>query len=61
MAAELEDLATAGVLSEDINPIRASDGVIRRYKRLWKILKEPQILDAQDRQVVERAMRSLQI
>ena len=60
VAAELEDLATAGVLSEDINPIRASDGVIRRYKRLWKILKEPQILDAQDRQVVERAMRSLQ-
>jgi hypothetical protein len=60
VAAELEDLATAGVLSEDINPIRASDGVIRRYKRLWKILKEPQILDAQDRQAVERAMRSLQ-
>ena len=60
VAAELEDLATAGVLSEDINPIRASDGVIRRYKRLWKILKEPQILDAQDRQVVQRAMRSLQ-
>jgi hypothetical protein len=60
VAAELEDLATAGVLSEDINPIRASDGVIRRYKRLWKILKEPQILDAQDRQAVERAMRALQ-
>jgi hypothetical protein len=60
VAAELEDLATAGVLSADINPIRASDGVIRRYKRLWKILKEPQILDAQDRQAVERAMRSLQ-
>ena len=60
VAAELEDLASAGVLSEEINPIRASDGVIRRYRRLWKMLKEPQILDASDRQAVERAMRSLQ-
>jgi hypothetical protein len=60
VAAELEDLATAGVLSEEINPVRASDGVIRRYRRLWKMLKEPQILDASDRQAVERAMRSLQ-
>jgi len=60
VAAELEDLAVAGVLSKDINPVRASDGVIRRYRRLWKMLKEPQILDASDRQAVERAMRSLQ-
>ena len=60
VAAELEDLALAGVLSKEINPLRASDGVIRRYRRLWKMLKEPQILDASDRQAVERAMRSLQ-
>jgi hypothetical protein len=60
VAAELEDLAVAGVLSKEINPVRASDGVIRRYRRLWKMLKEPQILDAADRQAVERAMRSLQ-
>ena len=60
VAAELEDLAVAGVLSKDINPVRASDGVIRRYRRLWKMLKEPQILDSSDRQAVERAMRSLQ-
>jgi hypothetical protein len=60
VAAELEDLAVAGVLSKDINPVRASDGVIKRYRRLWKMLKEPQILDSADRQAVERAMRSLQ-
>jgi hypothetical protein len=60
VAAELEDLALAGVLSKEINPVRAADGVIRRYRRLWKMLKEPQILDASDRQAVERAMRSLQ-
>jgi hypothetical protein len=60
VAAELEDLASAGVLSKDIDPVRASDGVIKRYRRLWKMLKEPQILDASDRQAVERAMRSLQ-
>ena len=60
VAAELEDLAIAGVLSKDINPVRASDGVIKRYRRLWKMLKEPQILDSSDRQAVERAMRSLQ-
>ena len=59
VAAEL-DLALAGVLSKEINPVRAADGVIRRYRRLWKMLKEPQILDASDRQAVERAMRSLQ-
>ena len=55
VAAELEDLAIAGVLSNDINPVRASDGVIKRYRRLWKMLKEPQILDSSDRQAVERA------
>jgi hypothetical protein len=60
VAAELEDLALAQVLSKEINPVRASDGVIKRYRRLWRMLKEPQILDAEDRQVVERAMRSLQ-
>ena len=60
VAAELEDLAIAGVLSKEIDPVRASDGVIKRYRRLWKMLKEPQILDASDRQAVERAMRSLQ-
>jgi len=42
-----------------MDPIRASDGVIRRYKRLWKALKEPQVLDASDRHAVERAMREL--
>ncbi len=60
VAAELEDLALAGVLSKEIDPVRASDGVIKRYRRLWKMLKEPQILAASDRQAVERAMRSLQ-
>jgi len=30
VAAELEDLAVAGVLSKEINPVRASDGVIKR-------------------------------
>jgi hypothetical protein len=60
VAAELEDLAIAGVLSAEINPVRAADGVIKRYRRLWRMLKEPQILDSSDRQAVERAMRSLQ-
>ncbi len=60
VAAELEDLAIAGVLHPGMDPIRASDGVIRRYRRLWKMLKEPQILDADDRHAVEKAMRTLQ-
>ena len=59
VAAELEDLAISGVLYPGMDPIRASDGVIRRYKRLWKALKEPQVLDASDRHAVERAMREL--
>lgn len=60
VAAELEDLAIAGVLHPGMDPIRASQGVISRYHRLWKSLNEPQILDPKDRHAVERAMRSLQ-
>ena len=60
VAAELDDLAHAGVLFPGLDPIRASEAVIRRYRRLWKMLKEPQILDPSDRHAVEKAMRSLQ-
>ena len=60
VAAELEDLKLAGTLHPAIDPIRSSEGVIRRYRRLWAALKEPQYLDPNDRHAVERAMRSLQ-
>ena len=50
----------AGILESEVEPIRASEGVIKRYRRLWAALKEPQILDPSDRHAVERAMRSLQ-
>ena len=60
VAAELEDLAIAGVLHPGMDPIRAAEGVIRRYRRLWKMLKEPQILNPDDRHAVEKAMRTLQ-
>ena len=59
VAAELEDLALSGVLYPDIDPIRASETVIKRYRRLWAALKEPQKLDPSDRHAVERAMRVL--
>ncbi|MBI3430537.1 MAG: DUF4032 domain-containing protein [Actinobacteria bacterium] len=60
VAAELEDLAISGVLYPGMDPVRASDGVIKRYRRLWTALREPQLLDPQDRHAVERAMRQLQ-
>lgn len=60
VAAELEDLNCAGLLHPGMDPIRASDTVIKRYRRLWQMLKEPQILDPSDRHAVEGAMRSLQ-
>lgn len=60
VAAELEDLAAAGVLHPGMDPIRAADGVIKRYRRLWQMLKEPQILDPSDRHAVEKAMRAVQ-
>ncbi len=60
VAAELEDLALSGVLYPGMDPVRASDSVIRRYRRLWAALKEPQLLDPTDRHAVERAMRQLQ-
>jgi len=60
VAAELEDLAISGVLYPGMDPVRASDGVIKRYRRLWAALKEPQLLDPKDRHSVERAMRQLQ-
>ena len=60
VAAELEDLKIAGVLFPAMDPIRASESVITRYRRIWKSLSEPQVLPAGDRHAVERAMRSLQ-
>ena len=60
VAAELDDLQIAGVLQKNMDPIRASEGIIKRYRRLWKALKEPQMLDPNDRHAVERAMRALQ-
>lgn len=60
VAAELEDLKLAGVLFPAMDPVRASESVIARYRKIWKALSEPQILPADDRHAVERAMRSLQ-
>ena len=60
VAAELEDILSSGVDMPGVDPIRSSDAVIRRYRRLWALLKEPQILDPSDRHAVERAMRNLQ-
>ena len=59
VAAELEDLQLSGVLYEGMDPIRASEAVQRRYRRLWSALKDPQRLDPNDRHAVERAMRQL--
>ncbi|MFM1968296.1 MAG: hypothetical protein RL590_1153 [Actinomycetota bacterium] len=60
VAAELEDLKLAGVLFPAMDPIRASESVITRYRKIWKALSEPQVLPANDRHAVEKAMRSLQ-
>jgi len=60
VAAELEDLKLAGVLFPAMDPLRASESVITRYRKIWKALSEPQVLPAHDRHAVERAMRSLQ-
>lgn len=60
VAAELEDLKLAGVLFPAMDPIRASESVITRYRKIWQALSEPQVLPANDRHAVERAMRSLQ-
>lgn len=59
VAAELEDLALSGVLYPGMDPIRASNALIKRYHRLWAALKERQVLDPHDRHAVERAMRQL--
>ncbi len=59
VAAELEDLALSGVLYPGMDPVRASDAVMKRYRRLWAALQDPQSLDPTDRRAVERAMRQL--
>ena len=59
VAAELEDLALSGVLYPGMDPVRASEAVIKRYRRLWAALRDPQSLDPTDRRAVERAMRQL--
>lgn len=60
VAAELDDLASGGLLHPGIDPIRSSEAVVKRYRRLWAMLKEKQELDPNDRKAVERAMRALQ-
>ena len=60
VAAELEDILQSGVVLPGVDPIRSSDAVIRRYRRLWSALKDPQILDPKDRHAVEKAMRNMQ-
>lgn len=60
VAAELEDLSSGGLLHPGMDPIRAADRVISRYRRLWSMLKEPQTLDPSDRHAVEKAMRAVQ-
>lgn len=60
VAAELEDLKLSGVLFPGMDPVRASESVIKRYRRIWSALSEPQLLPANDRHAVEKAMRSLQ-
>ena len=52
VAAELEDIISSGVELPGVDPIRSSEAVIRRYRRLWAMLKEPQILDPSDRHAV---------
>ena len=59
VAAELEDLSLSGVLYPGMDPVRAAEAVIRRYRRIWATLKERQLLDPKDRHAVERAMRAL--
>ncbi len=59
VAAELEDLSLSGTLSPAMDPVRAAETVIRRYRRIWAALKERQLLDPNDRHAVERAMRAL--
>ena len=59
VAAELEDLSLSGVLYTGMDPVRAAEAVIRRYRRIWTALKERQLLDPKDRHAVERAMRTL--
>ena len=59
VAAELEDLSLSGVLYAGMDPVRAAEAVIRRYRRIWAALKERQLLDPKDRHAIERAMREL--
>jgi len=59
VAAELEDLSLSGVLYPGMDPVRAAEAVIRRYRRIWMALKDRQLLDPKDRHAVERAMRAL--
>ena len=59
VAAELEDLALSGVLYPGMEPVRAAEAVIRRYRRIWAALNDRQLLDPKDRRAVEGAMRQL--
>ncbi|NYF09866.1 hypothetical protein HDC94_001022 [Leifsonia sp. AK011] len=49
IAGELLDLQAGGRLDEDIDPVAISDGIVGRYRTLWKELTGPEQFDQSER------------
>src|SRR5690349_24773669 len=49
IAGELLDLQAGGRLEEDIDPVAISDGIVDRYRTLWKELTGPEQFDQSER------------
>ncbi|MEO3825698.1 DUF4032 domain-containing protein [Actinomadura sp. B10D3] len=59
IAGELFDLAAAGTLPDDVDPIDVADDVVRRYEGLWDELTREEILHPSDQRyrIAERLRR----
>jgi hypothetical protein len=59
IAGELLDLQAGGRLDEDIDPVEISNGIVAKYRTLWKELTGPEEFDQSERWRINRRVERL--
>jgi hypothetical protein len=59
IAGELLDLQAGGRLDEDIDPVAISDGIVEKYRSLWKELTSPEEFDQSERWRINQRVERL--
>ncbi|MGX5682663.1 DUF4032 domain-containing protein [Schumannella luteola] len=59
IAGELLDLQAGGRLDEDIDPVAISDGIVEKYRSLWKELTGTEVFDSSERWRINQRVERL--